>query len=60
MKRLKILLGGALLFSAFLAHAETGTALKADTLRAEPFADAKPAGSIARNDKLEITEKKGA
>ena len=60
MRSLKILLGSALLFSASLVHAESGTALKADTLRAEPFADAKSAGSIARNDKLEITDKKGA
>ncbi len=60
MKHLKTILGGVLLLSACLAHAETGTALKADTLRAEPFADAKPAGSIARNDGLEIIEKKGA
>lgn len=60
MKRLKTLLGSALLLGACLVHAESGMALKADTLRAEPFADAKPAGSIARNDKLEITEKKGA
>lgn len=60
MIRLKTLLGTALLLSASLVNAESGTALKADTLRAEPFADAKPAGSIARNDKVEITEKKGA
>lgn len=40
--------------------AESGTALKADTLRTEPFADAKSAGSMARNDKLVILEKKGA
>jgi hypothetical protein len=60
MKRLNILLGGTLLLSAGLLQAEGGTALKADTLRAEPFADAKSAGSIARNDKLDITDKKGA
>lgn len=60
MKRLKILLGSALLLGACLAHADSGTALKADTLRAEPFADAKAAGSMKRNDKLEITDKKGA
>ncbi len=50
----------AAMFGVAIAHAESGTALKADTLRAEPFADAKAAGKIARNDKLEIIEKKGA
>lgn len=60
MKRLKTLLGSALLLSACLVHAESGTALKADKLRAEPFADAKTSGSISRNEKLDITEKKGA
>lgn len=50
-----------LIVFASLAHgAENGTALKADTLRAEPFADAKSAGNMARNDKLVILEKKGA
>lgn len=60
MKRNNYLIAGMLLLCAGLTHAESGTALKADTLRAEPFADAKSAGSMARNDKLEILEKKGA
>jgi hypothetical protein len=39
---------------------EAGTALKADTLRKEPFADAKTVGSLAKNDSVEILSKKGA
>jgi hypothetical protein len=42
------------------AAAETGAALKSDSLRAEPFSDAKTVGNIARGDKLDIVEKKGA
>lgn len=60
MKRNIQTLAGMLLFCASLAQAESGTALKADILRAEPFADAKSAGSMAKNDKLDILEKKGA
>jgi hypothetical protein len=40
--------------------AESGTALKADTLRAEPFADAKSSGALVKNESLEILNKKGA
>ncbi|WP_047533248.1 SH3 domain-containing protein [Methylotenera sp. N17] len=40
--------------------AETGTALKADTLRTEPFADAKSAGALIKNEPLQIVNKKGA
>lgn len=40
--------------------AETGTALKADTLRAQPFADAKSSGVLIKNEPLEILTKKGA
>lgn len=40
--------------------AEPGTALKADTLRAQPFADAKSSGSLTKNESLEILTKKGA
>ena len=39
---------------------EAGTAIKADVLRAEPFADAKTAGSLNKNDSVEILNKKGA
>lgn len=39
---------------------ETGTALKADSLRAEPFADAKSTGTLNKGDSVEIVSKKGA
>ena len=37
-----------------------GTAIKIDSLRAEPFADAKTVGSLNKNDSVEILSKKGA
>lgn len=40
--------------------AETGTALKNDTIRKEPYADAKTAGSFTRGESLEILKKQGA
>lgn len=40
--------------------AETGTALKADTLRLEPFSDAKTLSTIAKGESVEILSKKGA
>ncbi len=39
---------------------DTGVALKTDTLRAEPFTDAKSVGSLAKNDSVDILNKKGA
>jgi len=54
------LLTVALLLPAIVLAAETGTALKADSLRAEPYADAKTTGNFARGDKLEILSKQGA
>ena len=39
---------------------ESGIALKADSLRAEPFADAKTVGTVAKNDKVDILAKQGA
>ena len=39
---------------------EAGIALKADMLRAEPFADAKTAGNLNKNDAVDILAKKGA
>lgn len=52
--------GLALLLAPLLAIAESGTALKDDTLRVEPYADAKASGAIKRSDKVDILEKKGA
>jgi Bacterial SH3 domain len=49
------------LASPILALAgDAGTALKTDTMRAEPFADAKSIGSLAKNDSVDILSKKGA
>jgi uncharacterized protein YgiM (DUF1202 family) len=39
---------------------ESGSALKNDTLRSEPYSDAKSTGSLNRGDKVDILEKKGA
>lgn len=39
---------------------EAGTALKADTLRATPFADSKSVGTLSKNDAVDIVAKKGA
>ena len=40
--------------------AETGSAIKADVIRAEPYADAKKTGDFKRGEKLQILDKKGA
>jgi len=59
----------ALLFAASLVpilhvqmamSGEAGTALKNDTLRTEPFADAKSSGSFTRGENLDILKKQGA
>ena len=50
----------ALLAATAAGAAETGTALKNDSLRAEPYGDARSVGSFTRGDKLDILEKKGA
>ena len=50
----------ALLFTNVSMSAETGSALKNDSMRSEPFADAKVAGSFNRGDSLEILKKQGA
>jgi hypothetical protein len=39
--------------------AESGTALKSDTLRAEPYSDAKASGKLTKNESLQILTKKG-
>jgi len=49
-----------LLYAGVSAAAEKGSALKNDSLRSEPFADAKVTGSFARGDNLEIIKKQGA
>lgn len=57
---LKALILGLSLLSPLAVSAETGSALKNDTLRKEPFADAKAAGSITRGETLQILKKQGA
>lgn len=50
----------ALLLANLSMAAETGSALKNDNLRYEPFADAKVTGTLNRGETLEIVSKKGA
>jgi len=49
-----------LLYAGMSVAAEKGSALKNDSLRSEPFADAKVTGSFARGENLEIIKKQGA
>jgi hypothetical protein len=62
MKTYKILwlLLAALFLPVVSLAAETGSALKADVIRKEPYSDAKKTGDIARGEKLQILGKKGA
>ena len=53
-----MLLFAGLLSAAAVQGAETGTALKADEVKAEPFRDAKKVGEIAKGDTVEILAKK--
>lgn len=48
-----------LVFSSKTFAAETGTAIKDDQLRAEPFTDAKTVASIKRGETLTILKKQG-
>lgn len=50
----------ALLLAVPIVHAgESGAAVKADELKAEPFRDAKTVGKLATGDKVEILKKDG-
>ena len=49
----------ALLLSGALHAAESGTTLKADDLKAEPFRDAKTVAKLATGDKVDILKKDG-
>ena len=49
----------ALLAAAAALAGETGTALKADQLKAEPFRDAKTVANLSAGDKVEILKKNG-
>jgi Bacterial SH3 domain len=57
---LKTLIFIALASPILVLAGDAGTALKADTLRATPFADAKTVGTLAKNDAVDILSKKGA
>lgn len=57
---LKALLLISLASPALGFSGEAGTALKADTLRLTPFADAKKVGDLSKNDAVDILAKKGA
>ena len=50
----------SLLLSSIALASESGTAIKADVVRAEPYADAKIAGNLNKNDAVDILAKKGA
>lgn len=54
-----ILLVLAMLTMPLAMAAETGTALKAETIRAEPFGDAKSLGTLAAGEKVSILKKDG-
>ncbi|MFZ3055341.1 MAG: SH3 domain-containing protein [Smithella sp.] len=62
MKTYKILwlLLAALFLPVVSLAAESGSALKADVLRAQPYSDAKKTADIKRGEKLQILGKKGA
>jgi uncharacterized protein YgiM (DUF1202 family) len=47
------------LYGQLSIAAEIGTALKSDSLRKEPYADAKTAGSFQRGESVEILKKQG-
>ncbi len=63
-KHLKLLILYALaspaLLSTWALASDAGTALKTDSIRAEPFTDAKTVGNINKNDAVDILNKKGA
>ncbi|ESP62713.1 hypothetical protein SMITH_647 [Smithella sp. ME-1] len=63
MKKYKILLlilTAILLLPLLSLAAETGSALKADVIRKQPYSDAKKTGDIKRGEQLKILGKKGA
>lgn len=50
---------GALLMSGVLHAAESGTVIKGDDLKAEPFRDARTVATLATGDNVEIRKKDG-
>ena len=59
-KHIKLIVLYALTSPILALAGDAGTAIKMDSLRAEPFADAKTVGSLNKNDSVEILTKKGA
>ena len=57
MKKLLLLL---LCMPLIALASEAGTALKTDSVRAEPYADAKTTSNLNKGDSVEILSKKGA
>lgn len=60
IKALKLIVFMALVSPVMVLASDTGTAIKADVLRAQPFADAKTVGNVNKNDAVDILTKKGA
>jgi len=62
MKRIRlVIIFMACLSSPIYALAvETGTALKTDVIRKEPYSDAQKIGEMVRSEKIQILNKKGA
>jgi hypothetical protein len=58
--KLFVLFSAALFLPSVTLSAEKGSAIKADVIRAEPFADSKKTGDLNRGEQLEIVDKKGA
>jgi len=54
-----LLLAGGLLISGAVVAAESGTALKADDIKAEPYGDAKTVAKLKTGDKVDIIRKDG-
>lgn len=59
-KHLKLLILYALASPILALAGDAGTALKTDSIRTEPFTDAKTVGNINKNDAVDILGKKGA
>lgn len=55
-----VLMGLSTLLYSSLSIAETGSALKSDSIRYEPYADAKVIGNFSRGESLDILKKQGA
>lgn len=59
IRYLHVLLAAVLLAAPATHAGESGAAVKADALKAEPFRDAKTVGKLTAGDKVEILKKDG-